>query len=66
MAAVQGIVLTAVVSGVLPRAVAVLTLLVVATLLVESFGREAWWLWRGSRVGSEDDVVPRAVGAHRG
>jgi phosphatidylglycerophosphate synthase len=62
VAAVQGIVLTAVAAGVLPGAVAVLALLVVAALLAESFGREAWWLWRRDRVGSERDVAPRAVG----
>ena len=62
VAAVQGIVLTAVAAGVLPRVVAVLALLVVAALLAESFGREAWLLWRSDRVGSEKDVASRAVG----
>jgi phosphatidylglycerophosphate synthase len=56
VAAVQGIVLTAVAAGVLSGVVAVLALLVVAALLVESFGREVWWLWRGHRaVGADDD-----------
>jgi phosphatidylglycerophosphate synthase len=63
VAAVQGVVLTAVAAGVLPRVVAVLSLLVVAALLAESFGREAWGLWRSDRVGSEKAVAPRAVGA---
>ena len=66
VAAVQGIALTVVVSGVLPRAVAVLTLLLVAALLAESFGREAWGLWRRARVGSDADVAPRAVGSLHG
>lgn len=45
VAAVQGGVLAVVTAGVLPRAVAVLALLVVAALLAESFGREVWQLW---------------------
>ena len=51
MAAVQGIVLTAVAAGVLPGRVAVLALVVVAALLAESFGREAWGLWRATASG---------------
>jgi phosphatidylglycerophosphate synthase len=58
VAAFQGIVLIAVAAGVLPRAVALLALLVVAALLAESFGREVWWLWRSHRVES-------ATAAHR-
>ena len=48
----------------LPGAVAVLALLLVAVLLAESFGREAWWLWRSDRVGSAE-VAPSAVGSVR-
>jgi phosphatidylglycerophosphate synthase len=65
VAAVQGIVLTVVAAGVLPGGVAVLALVVVAALLVESFGREAWWLWRSGRVGSDEVVVPGALGSVR-
>jgi phosphatidylglycerophosphate synthase len=45
VAAVQGVVLTVTAAGVLPEPVAVLALVGVAALLVESFGREVWWLW---------------------
>jgi phosphatidylglycerophosphate synthase len=62
VAAVQGIVLTAVAAGVLPGVVAVLALLVVAALLVESFGREVWWLWRAHRGVVTDAVGRTAVG----
>lgn len=52
VAAVQGIVLGAVATGVLPDAVARGMLIAVAALLAESFGREVWWLWlsRGRQV----------------
>jgi phosphatidylglycerophosphate synthase len=65
VAAVQGIVLTAVAAGVLPGVVAVLALLVVATLLVESFGREVWGLWRARRAVVADGVGRTAVGPAR-
>ena len=52
VAAVQGVVLTAVAADVLPGLVPVLALVVVAALLAESFGREAWWLWRRHRTGA--------------
>ncbi len=61
VAAVQGIVLTAVATGVLPHVVAVLALVTVAALLAESFGREAWELWRGRRVGVDGGVAPGVV-----
>ena len=64
VAAVQGMVLTAVAAGVLPGVVTVPALLLVAVLLAESFGREAWWLWRSDRVGSVE-VAPNAVGSVR-
>jgi phosphatidylglycerophosphate synthase len=64
VAVVQCVVLTTVAAGVVPRAVAVVALLLVAALLAESFGREVWWLWRHrARAGS--DVAPSAVGAVR-
>lgn len=46
VAAVQGVGLTVVAAGVLPAVLATGVLLVALSLLVESFGREAWWLWR--------------------
>jgi phosphatidylglycerophosphate synthase len=65
VAAVQGVVLTAVAAGVLPGVLAVWALVVVAVLLAESFGREAWWLWRSNRVRSGEEVAPSAVGSVR-
>jgi phosphatidylglycerophosphate synthase len=64
VAAVQGMVLTAVAAGVLPGVATVPALLLVAVLLAESFGREAWWLWRSDRAGSEE-VAPSVVGSVR-
>jgi hypothetical protein len=49
---------------VLPGVATVPALLLVAVLLAESFGREAWWLWRSDRVGSLE-VAPSAVGSVR-
>jgi len=46
VAVVQGVVLTVVAAGVLPRALSVFLILLALALLVESFGREVWWLWR--------------------
>jgi phosphatidylglycerophosphate synthase len=65
VAAVQGIVLVAAAAEVLPRLVVVLALVVVAALLVESFGREAWFLWRSHRAGSAGEPVRTAVGSVR-
>jgi phosphatidylglycerophosphate synthase len=67
VAVVQASVLIAVAADVLPRSVAVLALVVVAALLAESFGREAWWLWRDHRVGSRapSDAVPSDRGSSR-
>ena len=62
VAVVQCMALTTVATGVLPRVVAVLALVLVAALLAESFGREVWWLWR-HRAGVGSDLEPRAVGA---
>ncbi|MEP6561984.1 MAG: CDP-alcohol phosphatidyltransferase family protein [Nakamurella sp.] len=49
VAATQGVVLTVVAAGVLPRPVAAGALAVSLVLLAESFGRSVWWLreWRG-------------------
>jgi phosphatidylglycerophosphate synthase len=46
VAAIQGIVLVAAASGVLPRPVALAGLIGALVLLVESFGRDVRWLWR--------------------
>ncbi|MCW2847135.1 MAG: CDP-alcohol phosphatidyltransferase [Marmoricola sp.] len=46
VAAVQGITLTVVATGLLSPVGAVLLLAGSLALLIESFGREAWWLWR--------------------
>jgi phosphatidylglycerophosphate synthase len=58
VAAVQGIVLVTVAAGVLPRDVAVAALVVVGALLLESFGREVWWLWRNRHTTAEGGVEP--------
>ena len=63
VAAVQGIVLATAATGVAPRPVVVLALVVVAALLAESFGREAWWLWRRRRAGAGAAPESWAVGS---
>jgi len=45
VAAIQGITLTAAVSGVLPHAVIVVALVIALLLLTESFSHDIWWLW---------------------
>ena len=54
VAAVQGIVLTAAASEVLPTAVRVVAVAVALALLVESFGRDIWWLFRHRTVSTVD------------
>ncbi|HVU92252.1 MAG TPA: CDP-alcohol phosphatidyltransferase family protein, partial [Jatrophihabitans sp.] len=49
VAAVQGVVLTVAVSGLLPVRLAEGALLVALLLLAESFGRDVVWLWRHER-----------------
>ena len=66
VAAVQGIVLTAVATGLLPWAVAVLALVVVAAMLAESFGREVRELWCLHRADSDIEIEASAVGSDRG
>ena len=46
VAAVQGVVLTAVATGVLPQHLGVAAVAVALALLAESFGREACWKWQ--------------------
>jgi phosphatidylglycerophosphate synthase len=48
VAAVQGIVLTAAATGILPYAG--IAVLVALALLTWSFGRDVWWLWRTRRL----------------
>jgi phosphatidylglycerophosphate synthase len=66
VAVVQGVVLTAAAAGVLPRAVAVLALVVVAGLLAESFGREVSGLRRTRRVAPAVEAEAAVVGSRRG
>ena len=60
VAAVQGIVLTAVASGLLPRLVALLALAVALALLAESFGHQVRQLWRARPAGGVP--APSAAG----
>ncbi len=46
VAALQGVVLTVAAADVLPAVVTWVLLVVALALLAESFGRQAWWLWR--------------------
>jgi len=46
VAATQGIALLAATADVLPRTVATVALAGALVMLVESFGRDVWWLWR--------------------
>lgn len=46
VAAIQGIVLTVAAAEVLPHWTALAAIALALVLLAESFGREAWWLWR--------------------
>ncbi len=66
VAVVQGVVLTAAAAGVLPRAVAVLALVVVAGLLAESFGREVSGLPGTRRVAPAVEAEAAVVGSRRG
>jgi phosphatidylglycerophosphate synthase len=49
VAAIQGVALTIATADFLPRLVIGIILLAALVLLGESFGREAWWLWRHRR-----------------
>jgi phosphatidylglycerophosphate synthase len=59
VAATQGIVLIVAVADVLPEALVEGALVVSLVLLVESFGRDVWWLWR------HRDNAPREASAGR-
>ncbi len=62
VAAVTGIGLVVAVAGVLPEAWARLAVAVPLVLLLESFGRDVWWLWRRRRAA---DPAPRSHRARR-
>ena len=62
VAATQGIVLTVAAADVLPRPLAQAALVAALALLVESFGRDVWWL-RGRRHAGPRGRVRRSVGA---
>jgi phosphatidylglycerophosphate synthase len=49
VAATQGIVLTVAAADLVPRRLTEAALVVALALLAESFGRDAWWLWRRRR-----------------
>jgi hypothetical protein len=49
VAAIQGIVLTVTMAGLLPTPVLAVVVLAALGLLVESFGRQVWWLFRHAR-----------------
>jgi phosphatidylglycerophosphate synthase len=63
VAAVQAIVLTVAVSGLLPRLVDVIAVGVALVLLAESFGRDVVWLYRTGAGPSSRKVVQRATAA---
>jgi phosphatidylglycerophosphate synthase len=54
--AAQGVALVIAASGVVPTTVCRILLVVALALLGESFGRDAWWLWR-----HRHEAPPRAV-----
>ncbi|WP_448612610.1 CDP-alcohol phosphatidyltransferase family protein [Modestobacter sp. URMC 112] len=66
VAVIEGVVLTTVAAGLLPRPAALLCLVLVGVLLVESFGREVWELWRASRVADAGRPRPSIPGGGHG
>jgi phosphatidylglycerophosphate synthase len=66
VAATEGVVLVVAVADVLPRTVIVTALAIALGLLVESFGRDVWWLWRCralvSREFPDGQHSPRSLG----
>ncbi|WP_208322954.1 CDP-alcohol phosphatidyltransferase family protein [Mumia sp. ZJ1417] len=61
VAAVQGVALTVVVAGVLPRTVALGVLVAALALLSESFGWQVRWLWRHRARGRTARPAPAVV-----
>lgn len=59
VAAVQGVVLTVAMAGLLPRPVMVGVVLVALVMLAESFGRQVWWRYRYARPAPEPGRGPR-------
>jgi Phosphatidylglycerophosphate synthase len=57
VAAVQGITLTAVTSGLFPASVCVAAVAVALGLLIESFGRDVVWQWRHRRARVRKDAL---------
>jgi phosphatidylglycerophosphate synthase len=66
VAAVQGVVLTVAVSGLLPRMVGMIAVGVALVLLLESFGRAIVWLYRTEAGPRTQVVVRRATAAMAG
>jgi phosphatidylglycerophosphate synthase len=64
VAAIQGVVLVAAVSGVLPRPMAIALVAAALALLVESFGRDILWLARSRKAGASP-AVPARPGTRR-
>jgi phosphatidylglycerophosphate synthase len=71
VAGTQGVVLTVAAAGLVARPVVYAALLVALAMLVESFGRDAYWLWRlrraqrskGERTSSDRPIRRTAVAA---
>jgi phosphatidylglycerophosphate synthase len=65
VAAIQGIVLTLAVADVLPGVGIDVAIVAALVLLVESFGRDVWWLWRrlGLQTAAGVEPAPIAVAA---
>jgi phosphatidylglycerophosphate synthase len=62
VAAIQGVVLTVAVSGVVPHALTGVALVVALALLTESFGRDVWWL-RAHRSAPRTEPAPQPAAA---
>ena len=58
VAATQGVVLTVVAAGVVPRGVATVAVLLALGLLAESFGHQVQWLWRTRREAATVPALP--------
>ncbi|MDQ4084826.1 MAG: CDP-alcohol phosphatidyltransferase family protein [Actinomycetota bacterium] len=65
VAGTQGVVLTFAAAEVLPRWLTYAALIVALSMLLESFGRDTWWLWRLRRAGLIEDERPQADTAGR-
>ena len=63
VAAIQGVALTVVAAGVLPRPTATVVALGALALLVESFGRDVWWLVRHHRASAARSAIGEVIHA---